>query len=119
MRAVQTLSPENLMSDPQVIDPTNPRPHSRKGFGSMDKAKHREIAKKGGVAAHQKGTAHEFTADEARRAGSKGGVSVSKDRAHMAKIGRKGGQSKDINRKATMVNRPRDQYSNTDEGEES
>jgi uncharacterized protein len=46
---------------------------STRGFASMDPAKRREIAKKGGHAAHQKGTAHEFTPEEARAAGRKGG----------------------------------------------
>jgi hypothetical protein len=41
-----------------------------RGFASMDPARQREIASEGGKAAHQKGTAHEFTSDEARRAGS-------------------------------------------------
>ena len=44
-----------------------------RGFASMDQEKQREIARKGGKAAHEKGTAHEFTSEEARRAGSKGG----------------------------------------------
>ena len=48
---------------------------SKRGFSSMDKAKQREIASKGGIAAHQKGTAHEFTIEEAREAGRKGGAS--------------------------------------------
>jgi hypothetical protein len=39
----------------------------------MDEAKQREIASKGGKAAHEKGTAHEFTSEEARAAGRKGG----------------------------------------------
>jgi general stress protein YciG len=39
----------------------------------MDPAKQREIASKGGKAAHAKGTAHEFTPEEAREAGRKGG----------------------------------------------
>jgi uncharacterized protein len=39
----------------------------------MSPEKQREIASKGGRAAHQKGTAHEWTADEARSAGRKGG----------------------------------------------
>jgi len=39
----------------------------------MDEQKQREIASKGGKAAHLKGTAHQFTSEEARRAGSKGG----------------------------------------------
>lgn len=44
-----------------------------RGFASMDKEKQRAIARKGGKAAHQKGTAHEWTSDEARLAGRKGG----------------------------------------------
>lgn len=40
----------------------------------MDRAKQREIASKGGRAAHQKGTAHEWTREEAREAGRKGGI---------------------------------------------
>jgi uncharacterized protein len=45
-----------------------------RGFASMDRAKQREIASKGGKAAHQKGTAHEWTSEEAREAGRKGGM---------------------------------------------
>src|SRR4051812_21468627 len=41
-----------------------------RGFASMDPQRQREIASQGGKAAHQKGTAHEFTSEEARRAGS-------------------------------------------------
>ena len=41
-----------------------------RGFASMDPQRQREIASEGGKAAHQKGTAHEFTSEEARRAGS-------------------------------------------------
>ena len=40
----------------------------------MDRARQREIASKGGKAAHQKGTAHEWTSEEARDAGRKGGL---------------------------------------------
>ena len=65
---------------------------SNRGFASMDREKQREIASKGGRAAHQKGTAHEFNTDEARHAGRKGGMAVSQNREHMAAIGRKGGQ---------------------------
>jgi hypothetical protein len=60
----------------------------------MDPSKQREIASKGGRAAHAKGTAHEFTSDEARLAGRKGGEAVSRDRAHMSAIGREGGHSR-------------------------
>ncbi|HJU43310.1 MAG TPA: KGG domain-containing protein [Vicinamibacterales bacterium] len=46
---------------------------ARRGFASMSAEKQREIASKGGRAAHAKGTAHEWSAEEARRAGRKGG----------------------------------------------
>jgi general stress protein YciG len=58
----------------------------------MNAEKQREIARKGGRAAHEKGTAHEFTADEARAAGRKGGERVSANREHMSRIGRLGGK---------------------------
>jgi general stress protein YciG len=45
-----------------------------RGFASMDRHKQRDIASKGGKAAHQKGTAHEWTSEEAREAGRKGGM---------------------------------------------
>ncbi|MEA2164435.1 MAG: uncharacterized protein QOK37_2562 [Thermoanaerobaculia bacterium] len=67
---------------------------SKRGFASMDASKQREIASKGGRAAHAKGTAHEFTSDEARLAGRKGGEAVSRDRVHMSMIGREGGHSR-------------------------
>ncbi|WOP53947.1 KGG domain-containing protein [Xanthomonas euvesicatoria] len=46
---------------------------SNRGFASMDEDKQREIASKGGKAAHESGNAHEFTSEEAREAGKKGG----------------------------------------------
>jgi len=63
-----------------------------RGFASMDRERQREIARKGGRAAHARGTAHEFTTDEARAAGRKGGERVSADRDHMSRIGRLGGK---------------------------
>lgn len=45
----------------------------RRGFASMDPQRQREIASAGGRAAHEKGTAHEFTSEEAREAGRKRG----------------------------------------------
>lgn len=65
----------------------------KRGFAAMPKDKVREIARKGGQSAHRKGTAHEFSSQEAREAGRKGGETVSKDRSHMADIGRKGGRA--------------------------
>ena len=51
-----------------------PRRKERRGFASMSPEKQREIASKGGRAAHQKGTAHRWSSDEARVAGRKGGL---------------------------------------------
>ena len=70
------------------------KPKSLRGFASMDSSTQRAIARKGGRAAHVKGTAHKFTPEEARRAGRKGGEIVSRDTAHMALIGRKGGEAR-------------------------
>ena len=78
----------------QNIDST---PRSNRGFASMDRDKQREIASRGGKAAHAQGRAHEFTTDEARAAGRKGGEAVSRDREHMAMIGREGGQRRGKN----------------------
>lgn len=57
----------------------------------MSAEKRREIASRGGRAAHERGVAHEFTSQEAKVAGKKGGYVVSRDKKHMAKIGRRGG----------------------------
>jgi general stress protein YciG len=65
-----------------------------RGFASMDLSRQREIASKGGKAAHASGSAHEFTVEEARQAGRKGGLVVSLDREHMAEIGRAGGRTR-------------------------
>ncbi|MES2634997.1 MAG: KGG domain-containing protein [Pseudomonadota bacterium] len=51
---------------------------SNRGFASMDPKRQREIASEGGRAAHEKGTAHEFTSEEARAAGRKGGQARSR-----------------------------------------
>jgi len=45
-----------------------------RGFASMPPEKQRAIASKGGKAAHEKGTGHEWTTEEAREAGRKGGL---------------------------------------------
>src|SRR5437870_10070591 len=72
----------------------------RRGFSAMDENKKREIARKGGIAAHRKGTAHKFTSEEAREAGRKGGRSAHRQgRAHKftpeeaRAAGRKGGMA--------------------------
>lgn len=53
---------------------------SERGFAAMNPERQREIAREGGRAAHQSGNAHEFTSEEAREAGRKGGQASSKQR---------------------------------------
>jgi uncharacterized protein len=77
------------------------RKTGRRGFAAMDPEKQREIARAGGKAAHQKGRAHEFSSDEAREAGRKGGQAVSQNREHMSRIGAKGGRASRGRRSAT------------------
>jgi general stress protein YciG len=60
----------------------------------MSREKVAEIARMGGKAAHASGKAHEFTADEARAAGRKGGLSTSQDKEHMSRIGKLGGKAR-------------------------
>ncbi len=67
---------------------------AKRGFAAMDPKRQSEIASKGGRAAHAKGTAHQFSSEEAREAGRRGGRAVSQDRAHMADIGRAGGKAR-------------------------
>lgn len=68
--------------------------HSKRGFASMDPEQQRAISREGGKAAHRQGVAHKFTSEEARAAGKKGGEAVSRNREHMAAIGRKGGTNR-------------------------
>ncbi len=77
---------------------------SARGFASMDHSKQKEIASKGGRAAHAKGTAHEFDSGEARAAGRKGGMAVSRNREHMAAIGRRGGEAR--GQRARLASQP-------------
>jgi general stress protein YciG len=75
-------------------NPNTQQRSANRGFAAMDDEKQREIARKGGQAAHDSGNAHEFTPEEARKAGRKGGEAVSANRQHMAEIGRKGGEAR-------------------------
>ncbi len=61
-----------------------------RGFASMDRNKQREIASKGGKAAHQKGTAHEWTSEEAREAGRKGGMASHRRKQQQKSEGEEG-----------------------------
>ncbi len=82
---------------------------SKRGFASMDRARQREIAAKGGRAAHAKGTAHVWSASEAREAGRKGGEAISQDRSHMSMIGKEGGASRSAAVRAARLRRLQDQ----------
>jgi general stress protein YciG len=69
-------TPQELAPDrpPQPVEsPTEGKPKRPRGFAAMDRKLVSEIARKGGKAAHSAGTAHEFTSEEARVAGRKGG----------------------------------------------
>lgn len=74
---VQDPPPQPNQKGPYVVHAggrvVNTERKERRGFASMSPEKQREIASKGGRAAHEKGTAHEWTADEARSAGRRGG----------------------------------------------
>ena len=67
---------------------------SNRGFAGMSPERRRAICAKGGRSAHEQGRAHEFSTKEAREAGRRGGEAVSKDREHMAAIGRLGGAAR-------------------------
>ena len=94
--------------------PQKPPGSSTRGFASMDPERQRQIASQGGRAAHQKGTAHQFTPEEAREAGSKGGKAAhEKGTAHefdseeARAAGRKGGlASAGAQRAATPAEEP-------------
>ena len=65
----------NETSDTPKVESSEPqKPRRPRGFAAMDRSKVSEIASKGGKAAHAAGTAHQFSSDEARNAGRKGGV---------------------------------------------
>lgn len=77
----QTTNESELTADPlprpveqaEAAKGEPPKARRPRGFAAMDRRLVSEIARKGGKAAHTAGTAHEFTSDEARAAGSKGG----------------------------------------------
>ncbi len=67
---------------------------SKRGFASMSPERLSEVSRAGGQASHRYGQAHEFNREEASAAGKKGGLTVSRDRAHMSRIGKLGGKKK-------------------------
>ena len=90
--------------------------NARRGFALMDPQRQREIARKGGRAAHEKGTAHQFTPDEARAAGRKGGMVVSQHREHMVEIGRSGGRARRRRKGDVEMAQPGNEQSMSDTG---
>ena len=72
------------------------------GFAALDPAIQREIASKGGKNAHKFGAGHQYTAEEARKAGKIGGKIISAREGHMQRIGRIGGLAK----RRTKANNP-------------
>jgi general stress protein YciG len=71
---ISTKPFENPLQSIPADAPSEPKRPKPRGFAAMDPAKVSEIARKGGKAAHAAGTAHEFTPEEARVAGKKGGA---------------------------------------------
>jgi len=102
----ETTQPHVDTHSTPVGHPAIPHPKKPRGFAAMDKERQRQIAQKGGRAAHERGTAHQFTSDEARRAGRKGGEIVSRDHAHMAAIGKKGGEARKRKREMQKIVAP-------------
>lgn len=64
---------------PPVVE--DPVPAEPRGFATLRPEKRRLISSKGGRAAHQKGSAHQFTSEEAREAGKKGGLASARSRS--------------------------------------
>lgn len=79
---------------------------ARRGFASLNSEERKNISSKGGHAAHQKGTAHKFTSEEAKLAGRKGGEKTSQNRAYMAEIGKKGGEASHAGKNNKTENNP-------------
>ncbi len=82
------LKPDSPPSSPDSPAPTR----KRRGFAVMDPKLVAEISRKGGKAAHSAGTAHEFTSDEARAAGRKGGLASHAKRRRAADASKPDGQ---------------------------
>jgi general stress protein YciG len=57
-------------------DKTSPSNIARRGFAALDAEQRKKIASMGGKAAHEKGTAHQFTSEEAAAAGRKRGQNL-------------------------------------------
>jgi general stress protein YciG len=81
----------------------------------MDRAKQREIASKGGKAAHQKGTAHEWTSEEARDAGRKGGIASHQRRREQASTPLSGDREVSMERSENITGMESDRNNSSNE----
>jgi general stress protein YciG len=90
-----------------------------RGFASMDRAKQREIASKGGKAAHQKGTAHEWTSEEARDAGRKGGIASHRRRREQMGLGGSAESADDRNDSDTVASAVHENMAERDEASDT
>jgi len=81
-KGIGSVSSSSTASDSTPPPSSAPR---KRGFAAMDPERVRAIASKGGVAAHAKGTAHQFSKEEAQNAGRKGGIAFHKVRGRGAK----------------------------------
>ncbi len=86
------------MSEQQAVEIDGSPKRRPRGFASLTPEQRREAARLGGLASQASGRAHRFTREEARAAGTKGGVVASQDREHMVEIGRRGGAAVSMDR---------------------
>lgn len=82
--AAASEAPAAAVKDAAAKDGDEKKARKPRGFAAMDPARVAEIARKGGKAAHRAGTAHRFSAEEARDAGKKGGLAPHKTRGRSA-----------------------------------
>ncbi|HLK37769.1 MAG TPA: KGG domain-containing protein [Polyangiaceae bacterium] len=95
----QSHSLSSGSTTPEALAPDRPprplegegKPRRPRGFAAMDRQLVSEIARKGGKAAHSAGTAHEFTSEEARVAGRKGGRATHAKRRRPSDENKEGG----------------------------
>jgi uncharacterized protein len=94
--AIGAIGTNELAPDrpPGPIEAAAPKVRRPRGFAAMDRKLVSEIARKGGKAAHSAGTAHEFTSEEARNAGRKGGQAAHANRRKPVIAGTPGGEQK-------------------------
>lgn len=81
------------------------RPKSNRGFRSLSAEKRREVASKGGKAAHAMGVAHQWTHDEAVEAGKRGGGKTSETYAKRAALRHAGFTDEEIQDKLDKLNK--------------